>query len=77
MLVLLQKLVGPPVPVALSAVLADGGLGSYPPLTLWFGYPILSITFRWRGDRHGRRDDGNFLLKTCFTYRDRRLRGRA
>jgi dolichol-phosphate mannosyltransferase len=78
LMLVLQKLVGPAVPVRflLFSLIGALGVGTHL-LTLWFGTHLLAIAFpvaqaiaTWVAMT------GNFLLNNLFTYRDRRLRGR-
>jgi dolichol-phosphate mannosyltransferase len=78
LMLLLEKLVGPAVPVRFLLFSLIGGLGvGTHLLTLWFGTHVLLAEFAvaqavatWVAMT------GNFLLNNLFTYRDRRLHGR-
>jgi len=78
LMLLLEKLIGPAVPVRFLLFSTIGALGVGTHLfTLWFGTHLLAIAFpiaqaaaTWVAMT------GNFLLNNLFTYRDRRLRGR-
>jgi dolichol-phosphate mannosyltransferase len=78
LMLLLQKLVGPAVPVRFLLFAMIGGLGvGTHLLTLWVTTHVLLVAFSigqalatWVAMT------GNFLLNNLFTYRDRRLRGR-
>jgi dolichol-phosphate mannosyltransferase len=78
LMLLLQKLVGPAVPVRFLLFSMIGGLGvGTHLLTLWFGTHMLSIAFPIaQAVATVVAMTGNFLLNNLFTYRDRRLRGR-
>ena len=78
LMLLLQKLVGPAVPVRFLLFSIIGGLGvGTHLLTLWFGTHILAITFPIaQAVATIVAMTGNFWLNNLFTYRDRRLRGR-
>ena len=78
LMLVLQKLVGPAVPVRfmLFSLIGVLGLGTHL-LTLWFGTHILTIAFpAAQAIATVIAMTGNFLLNNLFTYRDRRLRGR-
>ena len=79
LMLVLQKLVGPAVPVRFLLFSMIGGLGvGTHLLTLWFGTHMLSIAFPIaQAVATVVAMTGNFLLNNLFTYRDRRLRGRA
>jgi dolichol-phosphate mannosyltransferase len=77
LMLLLEKLVGPAVPVRflLFAMIGTLGIGTHL-FTLWFATHVLFAAFAlaqavatWVAMT------GNFLLNNLFTYRDRRLRG--
>src|SRR5207248_7021468 len=78
LMLLLEKLVGPAVPVRFLLFSLIGGLGvGTHLLTLWFGthvlltaFPLAQAVATWLAMT------GNFLLNNLFTYRDRRLHGR-
>jgi dolichol-phosphate mannosyltransferase len=78
LMLVLQKLVGPAVPVRFLLFSMIGGLGvGTHLLTLWFGTHMLSIAFPVaQAVATIVAMTGNFLLNNLFTYRDRRLRGR-
>jgi dolichol-phosphate mannosyltransferase len=78
LMLVLQKLVGPAVPVRFLLFSMIGGLGvGTHLLTLWFGTHMLSIAFPVaQAVATVIAMTGNFLLNNLFTYRDRRLRGR-
>jgi dolichol-phosphate mannosyltransferase len=78
LMLVLQKLVGPAVPVRFLLFSMIGGLGvGTHLLTLWFGTHMLSIAFPIaQAVATVVAMTGNFLLNNLFTYRDRRLRGR-
>jgi dolichol-phosphate mannosyltransferase len=78
LMLVLQKLVGPAVPVRFLLFSLIGGLGvGTHLLTLWFGTHTLSIAFPVaQAVATTVAMTGNFLLNNLFTYRDRRLRGR-
>ena len=78
LMLVLQKLVGPAVPVRFLLFSLIGGLGvGTHLLTLWFGTHLLSIAFPVaQAVATTVAMTGNFLLNNLFTYRDRRLRGR-
>ena len=76
-LMLLQKLVGPAVPVRflLFAMIGALGVGTHM-LTLWFATRVLLAAFALgQAAATWVAMTGNFLLNNLFTYRDRRLRG--
>ena len=78
LMLVLQKLVGPAVPVRflLFSLIGALGVGTHL-LTLWFGTHILAIAFPVaQAIATVVAMTGNFLLNNLFTYRDRRLRGR-
>jgi dolichol-phosphate mannosyltransferase len=78
LMLLLQKLVGPAVPVRflLFAMIGGLGIGTHL-LTLWFGIHVLLAAFALaQAAATLVAMTGNFLLNNLFTYRDRRLRGR-
>ena len=78
LMLVLQKLVGPAVPVRflLFSMIGALGVGTHL-LTLWFGTQVLAITFPVaQAVATVFAMTGNFLLNNLFTYRDRRLRGR-
>ena len=78
LMLVLQKLVGPAVPVRflLFSLIGFLGLGTHL-LTLWFGTHILTIAFpAAQAIATVVAMTGNFLLNNLFTYRDRRLHGR-
>ena len=78
LMLVLQKLVGPAVPVRFLLFSLIGGLGvGTHLLTLWFGTHLLAIAFPVaQAIATVIAMTGNFLLNNLFTYRDRRLRGR-
>jgi len=78
LMLVLQKLVGPAVPVRFLLFSMIGGLGvGTHLLTLWFGMYMLAIAFPIAQTvATVVAMTGNFLLNNLFTYRDRRLRGR-
>jgi dolichol-phosphate mannosyltransferase len=78
LMLLLQKLVGPVVPVRFLLFSMIGGLGvGTHLLTLWFGTHVLDTAFPIaQAAATIVAMTGNFLLNNLFTYRDRRLRGR-
>jgi dolichol-phosphate mannosyltransferase len=78
LMLVLQKLVGPAVPVRFLLFSMIGGLGvGTHLLTLWFGMHMLAIAFPIaQAVATVVAMTGNFLLNNLFTYRDRRLRGR-
>lgn len=78
LMLVLQKLVGPAVPVRflLFSLIGALGVGTHL-LTLWFGTHMLAIAFPVaQAIATVVAMTGNFLLNNLFTYRDRRLRGR-
>ena len=77
LMLVLQKLVGPAVPVRFLLFSLIGGLGvGTHLLTLWFGTHLLAIAFPVaQAIATVVAMTGNFLLNNLFTYRDRRLRG--
>jgi dolichol-phosphate mannosyltransferase len=78
LMLLLQKLVGPAVPVRflLFAMIGGLGIGTHL-LTLWFATHVLMLVFSLaQAAATLVAMTGNFLLNNLFTYRDRRLRGR-
>jgi dolichol-phosphate mannosyltransferase len=78
LMLLLQKLVGPAVPVRflLFAMIGALGVGTHM-LTLWFATHVLLVAFALaQAAATWVAMTGNFLLNNLFTYRDRRLRGR-
>jgi len=78
LMLVLQKLVGPAVPVRFLLFSSIGALGiGTHLLTLWFGTHMLAIAFPvGQAIATVIAMTGNFLLNNLFTYRDRRLRGR-
>jgi len=78
LMLVLQKLVGPAVPVRFLLFSSIGALGiGTHLLTLWFGTHMLAIAFPVaQAIATVIAMTGNFLLNNLFTYRDRRLRGR-
>jgi dolichol-phosphate mannosyltransferase len=78
LMLLLEKLVGPAVPVRFLLFAMIGGLGVGTHLsTLWFGTHVLFAAFPVaQAAATIVAMTGNFLLNNLFTYRDRRLRGR-
>ena len=78
LMLLLQKLVGPAVPVRFLLFSLIGGLGVFTHLlTLWFATHALAMAFAAaQAVATLVAMTGNFLLNNLFTYRDRRLRGR-
>ncbi|MBV9829884.1 MAG: glycosyltransferase family 2 protein [Alphaproteobacteria bacterium] len=78
LMLLLQKMVGPAVPVRFLLFSMIGGLGvGTHLLTLWFTTHALQLAFPvGQGIATVVAMTGNFLLNNFFTYRDRRLRGR-
>ncbi len=78
LMLLLQKLVGPAVPIRFLLFSLIGGLGvGTHLLTLWFGTHVLFLAFALaQAAATIVAMTGNFLLNNLFTYRDRRLRGR-
>lgn len=78
LMLVLQKLVGPAVPVRflLFSLIGALGVGTHL-LTLWFCTHMLAIAFPVaQAIATVIAMTGNFLLNNLFTYRDRRLRGR-
>jgi dolichol-phosphate mannosyltransferase len=78
LMLLLQKLVGPAVPVRflLFSIIGGLGIGTHL-LTLWFGTHVLFLAFALaQAAATVVAMTGNFLLNNLFTYRDRRLRGK-
>ena len=77
LMLLLQKLVGPAVPVRFLLFAMIGGLGvGTHLLTLWFTTHVLLVAFALaQAAATWVAMTGNFLLNNLFTYRDRRLRG--
>ena len=78
LMLLLQKLVGPTVPVRflLFAIIGGLGIGTHL-LTLWLGTRVLLLAFPIaQGAATWVAMTGNFFLNNLFTYRDRRLHGR-
>jgi dolichol-phosphate mannosyltransferase len=78
LMLVMQKLVGPAVPVRflLFSLIGALGVGTHL-LTLWFGTHLLAIAFPVaQAIATLVAMTGNFLLNNLFTYRDRRLRGR-
>jgi dolichol-phosphate mannosyltransferase len=78
LMLVLQKLVGPAVPVRflLFSMIGALGVGTHL-LALWFGTHMLLIAFPIaQAIATIIAMTGNFLLNNLFTYRDRRLRGR-
>ena len=78
LMLLLEKLVGPAVPVRFLLFSLIGGLGvGTHLLTLWFGIHLLLVEFAIAQTAATIvAMTGNFLLNNLFTYRDRRLRGK-
>ncbi len=78
LMLLLEKLVGPAVPVRFLLFSLIGGLGvGTHLLTLWFGTQVLFAGFAVaQAAATIVAMTGNFLLNNLFTYRDRRLRGK-
>ena len=78
LMLLLEKLVGPAVPVRFLLFSLIGGLGvGTHLLTLWFGTHVLFVGFAAAQTAATIvAMTGNFLLNNLFTYRDRRLRGK-
>jgi dolichol-phosphate mannosyltransferase len=78
LMLLLEKLVGPAVPVRFLLFSLIGGLGvGTHLLTLWFGTHVLFVAFAVAQTAATIvAMTGNFLLNNLFTYRDRRLRGK-
>jgi dolichol-phosphate mannosyltransferase len=79
LMLLLEKLVGPAVPVRFLLFAMIGGLGVGTHLaTLWFGTHVVQAGFAIaQAAATLVAMTGNFLLNNFFTYRDRRLRGRG
>ena len=78
LVLLLEKLVGPAVPVRflLFSIIGALGVGTHL-LTLWFATHVLFTGFALAQSAATLvAMTGNFLLNNLFTYRDRRLRGR-
>jgi dolichol-phosphate mannosyltransferase len=77
LMLLLQKLVGPAVPVRFLLFSLIGGLGVVTHLvTLWVIVFAVGAAFAVaQGVATAVAMTGNFLLNNLFTYRDRRLRG--
>jgi dolichol-phosphate mannosyltransferase len=78
LMLLLEKLVGPAVPVRflLFAIIGALGVGTHL-FTLWFATHVLFVAFAIAQSAATMiAMTGNFLLNNLFTYRDRRLRGR-
>ncbi len=77
LMLLLQKLIGPAVPVRFLLFSLIGGLGLGVHLTmLWLLLHTAQLTFPVaQGVATLVAMTGNFLLNNVFTYRDRRLRG--
>ncbi len=75
---LLEKLVGPVLPVRFLLFSMIGGLGvGTHLLTLWFATHVLLVAFAMGQSAATLvAMTGNFFLNNLFTYRDRRLRGR-
>jgi dolichol-phosphate mannosyltransferase len=75
---LLEKLVGPALPVRFLLFAMIGGLGvGTHLLTLWFATHVLLAAFAIAQSAAALvAMTGNFFLNNLFTYRDRRLRGR-
>lgn len=78
LMLLLQKLVGPAVPVRFLLFALIGSLGVVTHLlTLWVAVFMFGTLFAAaQGIATVTAMTGNFLLNNLFTYRDRRLRGR-
>ncbi|HVC55783.1 MAG TPA: glycosyltransferase family 2 protein [Stellaceae bacterium] len=78
LMLLLEKLIGPAVPVRFFLFALIGGLGvGTHLLTLWFVTHVLLVAFAiGQSAATLVAMTGNFLLNNLFTYRDRRLRGR-
>ncbi len=75
---LLEKLVGPTLPVRflLFSMIGTLGVGTHL-MTLWFATHVLFVAFAVaQSAATVVAMTGNFLLNNLFTYRDRRLRGR-
>jgi dolichol-phosphate mannosyltransferase len=77
LMLLLQKLIGPAVPVRFLLFSLIGGLGLVTHLaTLWLALNTVQASFAVaQGVATVMAMSGNFLLNNLFTYRDRRLRG--
>ena len=77
LMLLLQKLIGPMVPVRFMLFSLIGGLGVVTHLTtLWLALNAAGARFAVaQGVATVVAMTGNFLLNNLFTYRDRRLRG--
>ena len=76
LMLLLEKLVGPAVPVRFLLFATIGGLGVFTHMaTLWFGMLLAGFAVAQAAATIVAMT-GNFLLNNLFTYRDRRLRGR-
>src|SRR4051812_5026116 len=77
-MLLLEKLVGPAVPVRFLLFAMIGGLGIGTHMaSLWFGTHVLLAAFALsQAAATVLAMTGNFFLNNLFTYRDRRLRGR-
>src|SRR5436853_2932909 len=77
-MLLLEKLVGPAVPVRFLLFAMIGGLGIGTHMaSLWFGTHVLLAAFAVsQAAATIVAMTGNFFLNNLFTYRDRRLRGR-
>jgi len=77
-MLLLEKLVGPAVPVRFLLFAMIGGLGIGTHVaSLWFGTHVLLAAFALsQAAATVLAMTGNFFLNNLFTYRDRRLRGR-
>ena len=78
LVLLLEKLVGPAVPVRflLFSIIGALGVGTHL-FTLWFATHVLLTGFALAQSAATLvAMTGNFLLNNLFTYRDRRLRGR-
>jgi dolichol-phosphate mannosyltransferase len=78
LMLLLEKLVGPAVPVRFLLFAMIGGLGVGTHMaSLWFGTHVLLAAFAVsQAAATIVAMTGNFFLNNLFTYRDRRLRGR-
>ena len=77
LMLLLQKLIGPAVPVRFLLFALIGGLGVATHLaTLWLTLHATHASFAMaQGAATLTAMTGNFLLNNLFTYRDRRLKG--
>ncbi len=77
-MLLLEKIVGPALPVRFLLFAMIGGLGvGTHLLTLWFATHVLLVAFAFaQAAATLVAMTGNFFLNNLFTYRDRRLRGR-